>query len=140
MCSSDLNASYKFGTADAAVGLGTGRNDWSVQGDLFRTFGTSLTGFATAGYRVLGSPAGSALRDIAFAMVGAGYQFSDALNAGAVVNFRQATFAGGEPAREMTAYAGYKLTAKTTLQAYVTRGFSDGSPDWGTGVNLTFGF
>jgi len=53
----DVAGNIKFGTADANKNLGTGENDYSAQLDGYYTF-SKTTLFATAGYKVIGAPAG----------------------------------------------------------------------------------
>ena len=52
----DMTARIKFGTADAASGLGTGRNDYTLQFLVGRDIGNFTPTFE-AGYRVRGKPA-----------------------------------------------------------------------------------
>jgi hypothetical protein len=130
----------KFGTADAAKGLGTGKNDYALQADAYKTYANGILVFGGAGYKLLGSPDGNPLSDIWYASLGAGYNFTQATSAGLVFNFRQSPSLGGEAAREYTAYLSHQITPKTKMLGYVIKGNSDGSPDWGGGMQLTYSF
>src|SRR5438067_2246733 len=51
----DLGAKVKFGTADETKGLGTGKNDYSLQADFFKPLGAT-TVFGSLGHRWYGDP------------------------------------------------------------------------------------
>jgi hypothetical protein len=112
----DLTGKVKFGTADETKGLGTGKTDYAAQVDIYKTV-NQFTVFGTLGYKVLGSPAGTQLN-----------------------NVREKAFATGAPQRELTAFVTHKLDTNWKTQAYLVKGFADGSPDWGGGAMLTRAF
>lgn len=132
----DLVGKIKFGTADASLGLGTGKNDYALQADAVKTYGR-LSALGTLGYKKMGDPAGLDLRNVWFGSVGAAWKFSPTTSAGAMLDFKQASVEGGNRQRELTFYAAYKLGAATRLQGYLVRGLADGSPDLGIGANLS---
>jgi hypothetical protein len=125
----DVTAKIKLATASASDGLGTGKNDYSLQSDAFRTFG-SLTAFAGLGYRWYGF----------FGSAGASYKAGDTLSFGAAADYRQAIVAGRDPIVELAPFVSVKLKPDTKLQFYVVRGFTDSSPDWGAGTVLTHSY
>ena len=135
----DVTAKIKFGTADEAKGLGTGKNDYALQADLYKTLGEN-TVFGTLGYKVLGSPAGTTLNNVFYASLGAGHQYSRETSAGLILNLQQKASATGSAQRELTAYVSHKLGKTWKAQAYAVKGFSDGSPDWGAGAMFTAAF
>ncbi|GAB4178734.1 MAG: hypothetical protein OHK0026_05750 [Rhodocyclaceae bacterium] len=134
----DITGKVKFATGDSAKGLSTGENDYALQTDLFLPSGT-VTPFGTLGYKVIGRPAGTALRNVWYASAGASWKLSGATSAGALVDMRQASRPGAEGGRELSLYASRKLGASFKLQAYLSRGFSDTSADWGAGLMLGYG-
>ena len=73
-----------------------------------------------------------------------GLGFSEKLDAenslGVSFDGRQRVTPGGAPQRELTAFWNRRLERATRLQAYVLKGFSDGSPDWGIGASLLRAF
>src|SRR3954469_16534036 len=71
----DIGGKVKLGTADEAQGLGTGKNDYSLQADAYKTFG-AWTAFGSLGYRWYGDPAGVDLKDVFYGSVGATYRFT----------------------------------------------------------------
>lgn len=135
----DIVGKVKFGTADASKGLGTGENDYAIQADLVKSFG-SVSALGTLGYKALGDPPGLDLRNVWYGSVGAAWKLAPTTSAGMLLDFRQASVAGGNPQREVTLYAAYKLGATTRLQGYLVRGLADGSPDLGIGANLSAQF
>ncbi|MEI7970620.1 MAG: hypothetical protein WCJ69_16670 [Betaproteobacteria bacterium] len=132
----DLTTKVKFGTASTSDGLGTGKNDYSLRGDVFRSFG-SLTAFAGVGYRWYGDPTGLDLRNVFFGSAGASYRATDKLSFGAAADYRQPIISGKEPITEVAPFVSYKATPDTKLQIYGVKAFSDSSPDWGGGILLT---
>ncbi|MBX9811417.1 MAG: hypothetical protein K2Y16_07385 [Burkholderiales bacterium] len=135
----DVTAKIKFGTADDAKGLGTGKNDYALQADLYKTLGKN-TVFGTLGYKVMGSPAGVTLNNVFYASLGAGHKYSQETSAGLILDLREKASATGFAQRELTAYVSHKLGKTWKAQAYAVKGFSDGSPDWGAGAMFTAAF
>lgn len=135
----DVTAKIKFGTADETKGLGTGKNDYALQTDLYKTLGAN-TVFGTLGYKVMGSPAGVTLNNVFYASLGAGHQYSQETSAGLILNLQEKASATGSAQQELTAYVSHKLGKTWKAQAYAVKGFSDGSPDWGAGAMFTAAF
>lgn len=129
----------KFATADDTRGLGSGENDYTVQADLFRVV-DKLTWFGTLGYKQLGDPPGTNLRDVWLASLGGAYKFSDTLSAGSSFDFREASTATGKDQKDLTFFASIKVAKDTKLQPYASTGLSDASPDWGAGLMVGFSF
>lgn len=132
----DLVGKIKFGTADADRGLGTGKNDYSLQVDAVKSLGR-FSALGTLGYKKMGDPSGLDLRNVWYGSVGAAWKFSPTSSAGAMFDFKQASVSGGNQQRELTFYAAYRLGATLRLQGYLVKGLADGSPDLGIGANLS---
>jgi hypothetical protein len=135
----DLTGKIKFGTADDTKGLGTGKNDYALQVDLYKTI-DNFTPFATVGYKWLGSPAGTSLNNVAYGSLGGSYKLSPKNSAGLIFDFRQKASAAGAPQRELTAFVTHRIDKDWKAQGYVVKGFSDGSPDWGLGALASYAF
>ncbi len=88
----DLVGLVKFPTASRGRGLGTGEFDFGFEGELTWVIGR-LTPFATAGYRFLGSPPGTHLNDVFDGSVGAAFRLLEAVSAGLLFDYRQASSA-----------------------------------------------
>ncbi len=135
----DLTGKVKFGTADEKKGLGTGKNDYSLQVDVYKSY-DRVTPFGTLGYKVLGDPAGYKLDNVFFGSLGVSYKVSSATSAGAIVDLRERSTPTGSPRRELTGFVTHKLDRNWKLQGYAVKGFSDGSPAWGAGAMITYTF
>lgn len=135
----DLTGKAKFATADADKGLGTGKNDFSLQADLIKQSAAWMF-HGSLGRRQMGDPAGIDFRNPWFGSLGAGYRLGGATQVGVAYETRQRVIEGGARLGELMAFATYRLTPIHTLQGYVVKGFSAGSPDWGAGgvVNAHF--
>jgi hypothetical protein len=135
----DLGGKIKFGTADEAEGLGTGKNDFSLQVDAFKVIG-SFTPFATLGYRWYGDPPGVDLHNVVYGSVGTSYRISGSTTAGFVYDFRDRIAAGGARVSELMGFVSQKFSPTWKLQLYVVKGFTDASPDAGGGAVLAYSF
>lgn len=133
----DITTRIKFGTADENRGLGTGENDYTFQAELFKYF-DRFTSFGILGYKFRGDPAGINLSDSWLALLGGQYKVSPLLSAGVDFYIQQASLAGVDDQKEVTAYLGYKLSKTQLLNGYFLQGFGDRAPDWGVGIMITF--
>ena len=131
----ELGAKIKLGTANEQKGLGTGKNDYSLQGDLYKSLGPG-TVFFTLGKRKMGDPDGVDLRDPVFTTLGWSQRLSSSTSVGLMHDFRQAVVAGHDPARELTAFVSYKFTNTWKAQGYAVHGMSQASPDFGLGLMI----
>jgi hypothetical protein len=77
----DLTGRIKFGTADANKNLGTGKNDYGAQIDVYRQF-NQWTVFSGLGYTMLGSSAALPLRNVFNVNLGTSYKISPADSTG----------------------------------------------------------
>lgn len=135
----DLTGKVKLGTADENKGLGTGENDYWVLADLYKRIG-AVTYFGGLGYGVLGDSSDLELKNVISTNVGASYKLNDAASVGAILDARTKSTDSGDPQRELTAFYMHKLGGGYKLQAYALKGFSDGSPEWGGGVNVGYSY
>lgn len=139
--SMDLAASFrvKLPTADEDRGLGTGATDYYGELTLSRTVGNA-TPFLTAGYRVLGDSSTYQLLDGAYVSGGAHFRLSPSSIVSAVLNWRRAIVAGGEDSTDAMLMFTHDFSASWRLLAYGLAGFTTGSPDIGTGLQVSYRF
>lgn len=130
-------ALVKFPTASRADGLGTGEYDFGLELGLLWTVGR-WTPFANAGYRFLGSPPGTHLDDVFTGSLGAIYQALPTLGTGLLLDYRQAPTPETGERLELVPYASWTFIAPWSLDAYVSAGLANGSPDIGTGAQLGY--
>jgi hypothetical protein len=135
----DLGGKVKFGTADESRGLGTGKNDYSVQADAFKPMG-ALTPFGSLGYRWYGDPAGVDFKNVYYYSLGASYKLSQPTTIGVAYDFRPRILDNGSHVSEATFFVSQKLTRDWKLQVYGVKGFSTGSPDWGLGAVAAYSY
>lgn len=133
----DLTAKVKAPTANENRGLGTGEADYTLKADFSKTFG-AITPFATIGYRFVGNPPGSNLRDTFLASVGADYRLNEKFSTGLIFDYRQSTSRTSQDPAELTPYLNYKITKAVSANLYTVVGFSHGSPDNGVGLQLSY--
>lgn len=132
----DLVGNVKFGTADADKNLGTGKNDYSAQLDAYYQL-DKTTIFATAGYKVIGAPAGVQVNNIAYGTLGVSQKTGDKTSAGVMLDVAQGSNALSPGARELTVFVANRISQTLKIQANLMKGFSDSSPDYGGGVMVT---
>lgn len=135
----DLTGNIKFGTADSTKGLGTGKNDYSVQAEFSKYFeNTDL--FGTIGWRKMGNPAGIYFNNPWFTSVGAGYSLSQTTRIGLAYDFRQSLIDGTANFSELLAFINYNISDQSRVQLYLFKGYTDNSPDLGMGVTLNLSY
>lgn len=135
----DVTGKIKFGTANADEGLGTGKNDYTFSVDTYKGFG-SWTLFGGVSYTWLGSSQYIQLNDVFGANVGASYKLDSHSSFGAYYDYREKASDTSFARNELTGYYAYKFASGWKAQAYVTKGFTDGSPEWGVGATVTYSF
>lgn len=133
----DLIGRIKFPTASRSDGLGTGEFDYGLEIEVSKRLG-SFTPFAVAGYRILGSPPGSTLRNVALASVGSTYALLDTLPVGILLDYRDAASAASSTRLELVPFLSWKLSAYWSMDFYTSAGLAQGSPDVGTGLQIAY--
>jgi len=126
-------AKIKLPVADEDKGLGTGETDYSVQIDPFWVI-DKVTLFSTLGYKVYGDTATTDYRDVGFAMLGGMLKVDDITSLGLGGNYRQKVTDSSENKKDLFLFMTHKLTKKDMLDAHMSKGFSDASPDWAAGL------
>jgi hypothetical protein len=134
-----LTGKVKFGTADPAMGLGTGKNDYAFQTNVAHLFG-HLTAFGSVGYRIYGSPATYTLNNAFYGLFGGSYKFNPQTSGGLMVFMRQPVLVNGFPRREAMLFVNQKVDTRWKLQGYLIKGFANASPDFGAGASLMRAF
>jgi opacity protein-like surface antigen len=109
----DLGGKIKFGTASVSKFLGTGENDYTVQAELFKPI-DKWSPFLSLGYKWKGDPAAIQYRNVWLGSVGTDYPISEAM-----------------------LYLNFQLAPQSKLNLYAVGGFSNASPDWGSGLTFS---
>ena len=132
-------AKIKFATASAASGLGTGKNDYSLQAGVINDY-DALTVSATAGYTFVGRVTGIDLRNSAYVDLDASYKTSEHWSLGANLSASRSPVAGTAGPLAVSASANYKFRPGSYLTGSLSHGLSDASPKWGLAVGVNLGF
>jgi hypothetical protein len=133
----DLSGKIKFGTASASKSLGTGKNDYSLQVGLFKPL-DNWTPFLDVGYKWKGDPDGIEYRNVWLGSVGTDYRITPTFSFGGSYDWQQAVTAISAPISEAMLYLNFNLNAESRLNLYAVGGFSNASPDWGSGLVFTY--
>jgi hypothetical protein len=135
----DITGKVKFGTGDSAKGLGSGANDYSGLLDVYKRIGR-VTLFGGIGYTIVGSTSTIPLRNVASLSAGSAYKLDDQSTVGLSYDYRQKTSLASAPLSEVTGFYSHKFNKTWKMQAYLLKGFSDGSPNVGGGVLVGYAF
>jgi hypothetical protein len=135
----DLTGNVKIATADEDKGLGTGANDYGAAVDVYRSVGEATTLFSGVGYTVLGDSDFIEVDSVVNANLGVSHKLGDN-SVGVMYDYRQPTSEASDDRSEVTGFYVFPTSDSSKMQVYATKGLTDGSPDWGAGVNFTAGF
>ena len=127
----------KFPTASRGAGLGTGEFDFGMETNLFWSAG-KFTPFAMIGYRFLGSPPGTDLDNVVVASLGGLYQLIDKVHVGVFLDYRESPSASVGERLEVVPFGSWQIDAHWSVDLYASAGFTKGSPDAGTGLQLAY--
>jgi Fe-S-cluster containining protein len=132
-------AYVKFPTADKNKGLGTGEFDGGV-GVALNKWLDSWNGYFEGVYNFIGKSQDFKLNNFFSYEAGVGYKLSERFMP--AIGLKGATSPGeGSPAPfEMRIKALYNITGTLGVDGYLAKGFSDGSPDYGLGAEISFQF
>jgi hypothetical protein len=134
-----LTGKLKLASGDEQEGLGTGSNDVSFAVDAWQQL-ERMTVFGVVGYTVFGaSPLGNA-ENVGNLGVGASHRLASGDSIGVSLDMRQRGHPAPLPQRELTGFWNHRIDRAWRTQAYVLKGFADGSPDWGAGVSAAYAF
>jgi hypothetical protein len=126
---------FKLPTASSRKGLGTGKLDVTLAGDLVGTFGRSNI-YAGVRRRFLGSSARFPVRDGWGFGAGASHELRPGLMVGADYDWLQSATLGRGPINEGSLWISARLNRTLRLQAYGGTGFSSRSADALGGLSL----
>ena len=135
----DLTGRVKLPTGMESKGLSTGQMDFYVQADVYRAIGDFMP-FAALGYRILGNTPRYQLENGFYFSHGTTYRLSAATVVGASLDWRQALVEDGDAGTELTVFISHEFNETWSGQAYVLKGFTDASPEFGFGGSLNLKF
>jgi hypothetical protein len=135
----DVSARVKLPTADEDKFLGTGKTDYGVNAELYKPV-NDWTPYWNVGYRWRGDPSGFNLKNIWSSSIGTDYRVNNDTSLGISYDWQQKTTTRVDNAQELSAYINYRLTTNNKINFYMLTGYSNSSPNWGSGLMLTHYF
>lgn len=132
-----LTAAVKLGTADENQGLGTGENDFFLEGGVQK----NIDGFvlaATLGYEISGDAPDFEYENALYGTVSFAIPMSMKRQLGASLFFSQAQLQGTEAPLELTVFYQQAVNKSYSVYYFIANGLSDGSPDYSLGGNVQF--
>lgn len=134
-----FTGTVKFATADEEEGLGTGKRDFGLGFNLSRNIG-HLTPSVGFGYRVVGKPEGSDLKNYAYGSVGLGWWATDTTNLNLSFDTYQASSKSSGVDNEISLGLNQNLGKHWDVEVHALAGLSTNAPDYGAGTSLRFSF
>lgn len=132
----DLNGKIKFGTASVSKFLGTGKNDYTVGAELFKPI-DKWSPFLSLGYKWKGDPAAIQYRNVWLSSIGTDYRVTPTMSFGGSYDWQEAVTRTGSPISEAMLYLNFQFAPQSKLNLYAVGGFSNASPDWGSGLTFS---
>ena len=129
----ELSGRVKLPTGSEKKALSTGEPTYTVQVDVFKSFG-EWTPFASGGYRIVEKAPGYDLRDAGFASLGVVRRFTSRLSAGIFYDWWQSGSAGYGDAHELFPYASFQFNERWSVSPYAVIGLSPDATRWGLGM------
>jgi hypothetical protein len=134
----DLLVEAKIPTADEDKGLGTGEFDYAAQLDFYGAIGNT-TLIASLGYQHRGrSDIYIGLENGLFVQLGFQHPVTELLSAGILYDYSEPASKFSEEIHELVPYINWELTPQWSLLTYGAWGFTQDSPDFAAGVQLSF--
>ena len=127
----------KFGTGDRDKFLGTGENDYAVEGGFTTPLGRTYL-FGALGYQLTGDPPGVDLNNVFYARIGDAVPLQNNREVGLSLYLSEALADDREDFTELDIFYATMPAKKRRFYSYFRLGFTDSSPDWGLGLRYTF--
>ena len=134
----EVTGKVKLPTGSKSKSLSTGTPDFTLQGELTQGFGKTFVA-ARGGRRFNGSSALYPLQDVWLAGGGV-YHVAGPVTLGLDYDWREGALPTSPDRSEATASMTYKTSPAMLIQGYAYKGFADGSPDLGGGLQLLYRF
>ncbi len=126
----------KFGTADRDKLLGTGENDYALEGGFSTPIGKTHL-FGALGYQLTGDPPGVDLKNIFYGRIGNALPLRENREVGLSLYLSEALAAGRQSFTELDIFYSAMLSRNRRVYTFFRKGFTDSSPDWGLGIRYT---
>jgi hypothetical protein len=133
-----IGASVKLPTASQQKGLGTGKVDYGVNGQLSKKMG-SIVPFVGAGYTIIGEPDNFATRNILSGTAGSHLLFGKSSSLTASYSYEQSASSSIGDSQSINMGFGTNLTRSVRIGVDGALGLSDAAPDTRVGLKLRVG-
>ena len=134
-----LTGSYKLGTADANKGLGTGENDLYLEGGAAKNIDEYILS-GTLGYEISGDSPDFNYNDVMYGTAGLTKQMAMNKQMGTYLYFSQALTDVSDAPLELSFFYRQPVATTRDIYLFLSKGLSDGSPDFSIGGSLQFYF
>ena len=132
-----LTASLKLGTADASEGLGTGEDDYSIEGGAAKTIDEYILS-GTLGYEFNGDSPIFNYNDVLYGTVGLTKQLAMNRQMGSLLYFSQALTDVSDEPLELSIFYSQPVAKTRDIYLYLSKVLSNGSPDFSVGGTIQF--
>lgn len=132
----DVIGKIKFGTASSSHDLGTGENDYYLQGEWTQHVTPDVSTILDFGRRFTESPAETGLRDVWYGTVGTKWWVDTNTALSGWLDLRQSSSETAGAQIEATVMVARKLAPGWKLTVYGGKGFASGSPTVSGGLIL----
>lgn len=133
----DLIGRVRLPTGDEDKGLGSGETDFIAIAGLTKDF-DDVSVFVEAGRRFLGRSATRPRQDGWLVSAGVSAPVGGGTEIGAAIDWREASYDGQPDPAEVSASVRFNLSNDVRMNVYAFAGLSNGSPDAGAGLTLTW--
>lgn len=136
----DLTGRVKLATADETKGLGTGSNDYTVELGVYQPLINNVDMFSSLGYRIKGDLPQTKLNNVWLGSVGFSFPWDEDTKFGLIYDFRQSAITGGPAISEINPYWDWKIDKNRSMNTYGVFGLSNGSPNFGAGMQVSYSY
>ena len=130
----------KLPTASESRGLGTGKFDEGIGLEVSKGIGLDWLIFVDGGYTFIGKPEGTNFRDQWWYDIGLGYYVTDRWLMSVYYEEYRSIIPGLDNPRDVYVSSMYKLSAAWRITASALVGLSDGAPDFGGTIGVSYRF
>ena len=134
-----LTAIYKLATADEDKGLGTGEDDYAFEAGIAKNIDEYILS-GTLGYEINGDSPDYTYNDVLYGTAGLTKQLPGYTQIGSYLTVSQALTDTTDAPLELSLFYSQPVAKARNLYLYVSKGFSDGSPDFALGGNIQFDY
>ena len=135
-----ITGRLKLPTADESRGLGTGKMDEGVGGEISKRLGDSWITFIDGGFNVIGRPDGLNLRNQWWNDVGGGYYFTKDLLGSVYFEEYRSLVSGVQNIRDVYFAMSYRASSEWRFNGGVSMGLSNGAPDYALSIGTSYRF